>query len=212
MPELTLYPVFPHTIAVSTLKDSEVDDNALDYVSKLEYQETAYEESHSKSRSSTSFDVLAHLPVLRKAIMDRFYELKDKYLFHTLNDFVITTSWSTRTRKGDYSKFHNHRNCFYSGVYYFGGDDKTGKIRFNNPFRKTWWVESTRLNELNMDQFGIAPHKNLVVFFPSYIDHAIQEHQSDTTRYSIAFNLMPVGELGQEDSWAYIPQPEPSGT
>jgi len=208
MSDIKIFPVFPHTIAVCTLKGGEVDDGALDYVSGLEFQQTSFEESHSKSRSSTSFDVLDHLPQLKSAIMRRFYELKNKYLFHTKNEFVVTTSWATRSEKGDYSKFHNHRNCFYSGVYYFGGDDKTGKIRFNNPFRKSWWVESTKMNELNMDQFGVSPHENLVVFFPSYMDHAIQEHSSDTVRYSIAFNLMPVGELGMDDSAAFIPNPE----
>lgn len=207
MSDITIYPVFPHTIAVCTLEASEVDPGALDYVASLEYIETSFDESHSKSTSSTNFDVLESLPTLKKSVLNRFAVLKDKYLFHTKNDFVITTSWSTRTRKGDYSKFHNHRNCLYSGVYYFDGDEKTGKIKFNNPLRNSLWVESTKFNELNMDQFRIRPHKNLLIFFPSYMDHAVQEHQSDAVRYSIAFNLIPVGELGMEDSAAYIEVP-----
>jgi uncharacterized protein (TIGR02466 family) len=207
MSDINIFPVFPHTIALSTLNESEVDGNALDYVQDLEYVETAFDESHSTSRSSSNFDVLDHLPLLKKGILDRFYVLKNQYLFHTRNDFVITTSWSTRSEKGGYSKFHNHRNCYYSGVYYFDGDENTGKIRFNNPFRSAIWVESTRLNELNMSQFGVSPQKNMVVFFPSYMEHAIQEHKSDTIRYSIAFNLMPVGRLGAEDSAAVIEVP-----
>lgn len=208
MPEISIFPVFPHTIAVCTLKDSEVDANALEYVQGLEYVDTAYEKAQATSLSSTNFDVLENLPTLKNSILERFYVLKDKYLFHTKNDFVITTSWSTRTGKGDYSKFHNHRNCFYSGVYYFEGDENTGKIRFNNPFRKSWFVESTRFNELNMDQMGISPEKNMLVFFPSYMDHAIQEHRSEKTRYSIAFNLIPVGQIGMEDSSAELQVPD----
>ncbi len=207
MTDLNIFPLFPHTVALCTLKDSEVDSGALDYVKGLEYVDTSFEQAHSKATSSSVFDVLDHLPTLKSSILNRFNQLKDKYLFHTKNDFVFTTSWSTRTRKGDYSKFHNHRNCFYSGVYYFDGDEHTGKIRFNNPFRKSLWVESTKFNELNMDQFGVRPHRNLLIFFPSYMDHAIQEHQSDKVRYSIAFNLMPVGQLGMEDSAAYIEIP-----
>lgn len=207
MPEITIVPVFPHTIAIATLRDSEVDENALEFVQNLEYVGTAYDDSHSKSRSSTCFSVLDSLPMLKRAVLDRFYTLKNNYLFHTKNDFVITTSWSTRAEKGDYSKFHDHRNCFYSGVYYFDGDDSTGKIRFNNPYRKAWFLECTKLNELNMNQMGVSPEKNMVIFFPSYIDHAIQEHRSDRTRYSIAFNLMPVGQLGTEDSAAFVQIP-----
>lgn len=207
MPEITIFPVFPHTIAIATLRDSEVDEHALEYVRNLEYVGTAYEESHAKSRSSTCFSVLEDLPKLKRAILNRFQVLKNDYLFHTRNDFVITTSWSTKAEKGDYSKFHDHRNCFYSGVYYFDGDEDTGKIRFNNPYRKAWFVESTRLNELNMNQMGVSPEKNMVVFFPSYMDHAIAEHRSEKTRYSIAFNLMPVGQVGKEDSSAFVQIP-----
>lgn len=208
MSKLTIYPVFPHTIALARLNDAEVDDNALEYVKNLEYVETEYDEAHSKSLSSTHFAVLDDLPKLKKAILDRFYAFKNEYMFYTNNDFVITTSWSTKSEKGGYSKFHNHRNCVYSGVYYFHGDEHTGKIRFNNPFRKSWFLKCSKLNELNMEQMGIGPEKNIVVFFPSYMDHAIQEHRSDETRYSIAFNLIPVGELGMEDSSAVIQVPD----
>ena len=207
--QLSIYPLFPHTLALCTLNQTDIDSDALEYVKGRDYTSTSFEAAHSKSKSSTSYDVLEELPKLKSSILRRFYLFKDKYLFYTKNDFVITTSWSTRTRKGDYSKFHNHQNSFYSGVFYFGGDADTAKIRFNNPYRRTLWVESTKLNELNMEQFRITPHKNLLIFFPSYIDHAIQEHQSDTVRYSIAFNLMPVGQLGMEDSGAYIEIPDP---
>ncbi|MFZ0487609.1 MAG: hypothetical protein WAL83_11475, partial [Arenicellales bacterium] len=69
MSEISIFPVFPHTIAVCTLEDSEVDADALAYVQGLEYVDTAHEKAQATSLSSANFDVLENLPVLKKSVL-----------------------------------------------------------------------------------------------------------------------------------------------
>ena len=46
----------------------------------------------------------------------------------------------------------------------------------------------------------ITPHKNGLVLFPSYLKHKILKHDSDIPRYSLAFNIVPVGHYGTGDA------------
>ena len=40
----------------------------------------------------------------------------------------------------------------------------------------------------------------MLVLFPSYLNHKILEHKSEFPRYSLAFNIVPIGEYVDEDS------------
>ena len=48
---------------------------------------------------------------------------------------MITTSWLTVTNQGQSPGFHNHKNSFYSGVYYFDEyeQNKGGKLELQSP-------------------------------------------------------------------------------
>ena len=46
----------------------------------------------------------------------------------------------------------------------------------------------------------IMPNKNMLVLFPSYLKHKILTHESNIPRYSLAFNIVPVGHYGVGDS------------
>ena len=53
---------------------------------------------------------------------------------------------------------------------------------------------------LSATSWSIKPEVKKMILFPSYLEHAILEHNEDTIRYSLAFNLYPVGEYGIGDS------------
>ena len=42
--------------------------------------------------------------------------------------------------------------------------------------------------------------KNMVIFFPSYLEHSILNNTSKKPRHSLAFNLIPFGKYGVGDS------------
>ena len=53
----------------------------------------------------------------------------------------------------------------------------------------------------NCKSFELKPEKNKLIFFPSYLRHKIKIHKGDTVRYSLAFNIIPIGDVGYYDSF-----------
>ena len=52
----------------------------------------------------------------------------------------------------------------------------------------------------NSKEWFVKPKKNLLLFFPSYLWHAVMNNTSDNPRHSLAFNFIPIGEYGVSDS------------
>ena len=65
---------------------------------------------------------------------------------------------------------------------------------FNFQFLQKEW------NNLNGIALEIAPIKNLLILFPSYLNHSVLPYYGTTVRKSLAFNIVPVGSYGHGDS------------
>ena len=60
--------------------------------------------------------------------------------------------------------------------------------------------KSADLNLHNSKTWDIKPKKNMLIFFPSYLEHSILDNKSKRPRHSLAFNLIPIGKYGSSDS------------
>ena len=69
---------------------------------------------------------------LRKVLLQQFYSFKNEALLFNNTDFEITTSWLAVSSTNCEGVPHNHRNSFYSGVYYLKVPKKSGGIKFIN--------------------------------------------------------------------------------
>ena len=137
---------------------------------------------------------------------NKFKFLKDKlmkelYLYTSdvmkyPNEFEINTSWFTMSTKGQSSKFHNHSNCMMSGVLYLQTSENSGNIIFENFNNERYSLDIKEYNVFNSPRWSLKPEDGQLVIFPSEVHHKIAENKSDTTRYSLAFNLIPTGLLG----------------
>jgi len=112
----------------------------------------------------------------------------------------------TKCQKGESCQFHSHANCFWSGVYYYGEKyDESSSLAFKHPLNNYienygFTVYPEVATSYNKMEEIITPHKNGLVLFPSYLKHKILKHDSDIPRYSLAFNIVPVGNYGTGDS------------
>jgi uncharacterized protein (TIGR02466 family) len=165
-----------------------------------------YDPDHENSSwGSKDMRVLESYPQIKKILLDYFISFSSDIL--GLNcDFTISTSWMTKCEKGESSHLHSHANCFWSGVYYYGEEyDGSSSLAFENPLTNyirdygfSLYPEvSTRYNKMTEE---IIPHKNGLVLFPSYLKHKILKHDNDIPRYSLAFNIVPIGHYGVGDS------------
>ena len=140
-------------------------------------------------------------------LLNTFKIVAEQVLKYSPREYQITTSWATIIRKGESSQSHNHHNSFWSGVYYYGNDYPEGcaPIGFKNPNTNMssfalFGRDLQEFNEYNAKTCEFAPQSKLLLLFPSYLEHRILTHNHDSIRYSLAFNIVPLGSWGEGDS------------
>ena len=156
----------------------------------------------NNSQISANRRVLEKCPRIKKLILKYFNQYSKEFLSYD-GDFDITTSWFTKVEKGS-SQFHFHKNSFYSAVLYFGEYDQVsgGSIQFNSPIEQLsdFQINPNKWFLGNANLWGVYPIKNLLLFFPSYLSHRIEEYYGENPRYSLAVNIVPIGKYGEADS------------
>tara|TARA_B100000287_G_scaffold242643_1_gene228096 strand:+ start:2128 stop:2781 length:654 start_codon:yes stop_codon:yes gene_type:complete len=193
---LPLFPTPVITIDVEErtdeLKPEDFEYNIIDHVGS---------DGGTRSYQSFNLRILSKYPRISKLLLKKFDKVKQ--LLHLNHQFVITTSWFTKTETGGYSLPHLHKNSFYSGVYYFDDyTDESGELELINPSmdKADFLLDAKEWNMYNSAGWTVEPKKNLLVFFPSYIRHCVKIHKDPITRYSLAFNVVPTGMYGVGDS------------
>tara|TARA_B100001250_G_scaffold98926_1_gene83063 strand:- start:23 stop:634 length:612 start_codon:yes stop_codon:yes gene_type:complete len=159
-------------------------------------------DQNAEGSGNNEYRVLENYPKIKKLFLEIFEEYANVALGYQ-NRFKITTSWITKTTKNVSSAYHNHKNCAFSGVYYFDQyDNESAKIDFLNPLSdlSSYMLNVKDLNPVTANYVSIEPSEKCLVFFPSYLKHRIGVHKSDKPRYSLAFNIAPVGDYGGGDS------------
>ena len=56
----------------------------------------------------------------------------------------------------------------------------------------------TEYNIFNCTSWRFTPSDGLLLFFPAELYHSVDENKSNITRYSLAFNIIPIDTLGSE--------------
>jgi len=158
------------------------------------------------ARASENMRILEFYPEIKKILLDHFISFSSQVLGLN-NQFQISTSWLTKCEQGEESgDFHFHANSFWSGIYYYGENYcESSSLEFENPlihYMKDYgfYITPEKITQYNNLTGKIAPTKNTLIFFPSFLNHRILEHKSEFPRYSLAFNMVPIGEYGEGDS------------
>ena len=106
--------------------------------------------------------------------------------------FNLEDGWFNINRKNHSNDFHVHPHCSWSAVYYVTPTDKTG-IVFRDPrLRKDMDdCESFRVgNDKHTGALAVRDIKEgTVIFFPSWLEHGVEQNLTDKVRISIACNF-----------------------
>ena len=192
-------PLFP-----SPVIQVMVDDDTSEL---LEYDDRDTTVSNEQGRPGANQRVLELYPKTKKILLDTFTSVAEEVLGYKKRSYAITTSWLTRTNKGENSQLHKHKNSFWSCVYYFQESypEGSGGILFDNPNTSAFDFafqnsDIETLNEINGLACTFKPDPKLMLVFPSYLQHQVLTHNLDTVRCSLAFNMVPLGSWGEYDS------------
>jgi uncharacterized protein (TIGR02466 family) len=145
---------------------------------------------------------LPELAGLQQKLCDQFLYYADSIGISKKVEWKLVTSWLNIHGKGDWAHQHLHKNCLFSGILYTQVDDNSGDLVFHNQphslnlIPSTISLEMETFNACNSNSWNVTPLNNLLVFFPSTLLHSVNLNQSDSYRYSLAFNFFPMGKLG----------------
>jgi uncharacterized protein (TIGR02466 family) len=192
----TIFPVFSTPIFATRIK---VDENIIKELDK-EKQIKINSEKYAGSTSENKF-ILNNQKYedLKETIMDTLEFYNNSYLKYD-TEFQMTTSWIAKTFPKTFSALHNHTNSFLSGVLYLTVPDNSGDIMFENMNVHSVQIKTTEDTIYNSNRFLFNPAPGIIVFFPSNTYHKVLENNSNSERLSLAFNFMPRGNTGSEDS------------
>jgi uncharacterized protein (TIGR02466 family) len=203
-----LYSLFPKLVYTNILED--IPDQQLyeikNYLNNIQYHKIDNSNKNTYTSASKSNFIFKDekLFSLKERIMTEFNFFKNNILKYENNDFIFTTSWIAKSEKNETSEYHNHNNCMYSGIFYVNTDENCGQLCFESFADKRFNLIPTEYNIYNCLNFNFKPKNKMIIFFPSELFHKILKNNSDIIRYSIAFNMIPVGNIGNINSDSFL--------
>lgn len=110
----------------------------------------------------------------------------------------ITQSWLNYSKTGEWHHKHSHANSLVSGVFYINTNIDSDKIIFSKKYYNDMQIYTEDYNEYNSQTWWFPVNKNLLVLFPSTLEHHVDPVADNETRISLAFNTFPKGYIGNE--------------
>jgi len=110
--------------------------------------------------------------------------------FTPFNEFAIEGWWLNINEKGDYNLPHTHPGTDLAAVWYITDNERL--LYFQDPLIQN----RSNLYAHILAQFGEKANKAFeckagdLIVFPSDIPHSVEQHQLDTPRISVAFNML----------------------
>ncbi len=103
----------------------------------------------------------------------------------------INNMWAIINTGGAANLRHQHGNSTISGAYYVRAPKNSGDIVFYDPRPAPVYSHPNVVepNLLNTQVNSINPKEGLLVLFPSYLDHSVNENFSNEERIVVSFNI-----------------------
>ena len=103
----------------------------------------------------------------------------------------ITDMWSIINNKNAFNERHHHGNSALSAAYYVKAEKNAGNIVFFDPRQANVFHHpiSKESNNINAQAQSVTPKPGTLVLFPSYLEHKVDENQSNDERIVISFNV-----------------------
>jgi uncharacterized protein (TIGR02466 family) len=110
-------------------------------------------------------------------------------------EIAVTACWANLYAPGAAHRMHTHPNNFLSGVYYVQTAPGADTINFHDPRPQTAVIRPpvTELTSENTDQVVVRVAPGLLLLFPAFLPHSVDENASGIVRVSLSVNVMFAG-------------------
>lgn len=192
---MIVHPLFPTPVAFFTL-ERNLSKSELNFIETLEQKPNQF------NTTSLNSYILEHKKLAK--LKPWFQECIDNYvgtILAPITEFKlrITQSWANYTMPSQAHHRHAHPNSFISGVFYPKADINKDKIFFwKSTGYKQLDYEVKEFNPFNSDSWWFHVGNNMLILFPSGLEHTVEPVTDGELRISIAVNTFPVGQLGND--------------
>lgn len=199
----TLERVDPFYLPIFLYKDAITDeqcDALRQYADAIEDWGSCIEGNDNAMHLCYDKDVMSHMSDMKFHFEALMQDISTQVMRQITEGFAIRSSWFTRTRKGEVSTMHNHKNYYMSGVLYLQDDNR---LVIQNPhFEKTHFVFGVQdQSPYTCFSTMIYAPKNSLLIMPAYMFHQVPTwDKDDEVRYSLAMNFHPIGHYGIDAS------------
>lgn len=153
---------------------------------------------HTVFTSRDDLQTLADMKELVDVVMAESKEVLD-FLRIKRDSHYITNMWANISNPNHRHLEHIHPNCLLSGIIYVRAPDKAGPTSFSDPRPGARMIAPTytEMAPQNMGVFNVVPTKGMMLIWPSYLPHAVEQGDAspEDERITIAFNVMIRGTI-----------------
>ena len=110
----------------------------------------------------------------------------------------LSRMWVNINKEHSYNEWHTHPFSTFSGVYYIKHDGfiESGDILFKNPkalsMEGVHWPQGLMEtpNVITAGYINITPKSNMLILFPSWLEHKVEINRKKNSRISLSFNSL----------------------
>lgn len=192
---MNIHHLFPIPVANFQL-EREFTPKEITFISELPVMANTGNKT-SKDKYVLRHDTLSSLNQFIQKCVDEY--VKEIYSPKEDVSFSITQSWTNYSKPGEWHHIHRHPNSFVSGVLYIKAANQRDKIYFHKSEYAQIEVEPKTWNLYNSKTWWLSVQTGNLLMFPSGLNHSVAPVEIDE-RISLAFNVFPIGHLGDEDN------------
>ena len=143
---------------------------------------------------------------MKKHVLEHVKEYAENILLYEYDSYELSQSWVSRKLPGQHHTMHTHPNSLISGVFYYGPvEENSSAIKFhkmtggfNVSYIQPKMKADKRSSKFAWTEFGVNYTPGMLLLFPSYLFHSVPINNTKNIRSSLAFNVVPKSNLGDE--------------
>ena len=196
---MPLQPLFPYPVFFNVAEGDQYDkvqEELNTLYNDLEFQDVYFnsdspEGSHKVSEGGFDINLLEDNNT--RYFLNFLHQQIQLYLngfnVSDVPEYIITSSWMTKTTRGKYALSHSHGDADVSGVYYLNTNSEDGSLYFVDP-------HTNESANMIMDFAGRATNldaplkQGMLIMWPGFMSHGTRPNNTDNDRISVSFNII----------------------
>jgi len=144
-------------------------------------------DSHELNEDPFNNNVIKDCPIFLDFLHANIMSYLDDIRCQFPREYVITSSWFTKTLHNKYAHLHDHGSCDLSGVYYLKTNGEDGNLLFRDPYNA--YATNYIYQVVTSNDSTLPLEQGLIALWPGMIQHRTQSNPTQNERISLSFNI-----------------------